>query len=468
MTIDGSAVESDQKLAVTNPADGQEFAWAPRCSAATLAAAVEAARRSFPLWSALSLDERAELLHACGRAVSAHQEQLAELLTLEQGKPLADARAEVALAAEWFADTAALSLPGEVLIDDDTSAASMRRVPIGVVAAIAPFNFPIILSVCKIAPALLAGNTVVVKPAPATPLSTLRMVQLLAEILPAGVLNAISGDGALGAALVESPGVDLISFTGSIPVGLRIARSAGSRLRRVVLELGGNDPAIVLPDTDISRVAPELFARSLINSGQFCAAVKRIYVSRPQEEELVDALAELAVRARVGDGRDPVTQYGPLIDTAQAHRVAGLVHTASAAGARVVSRSACPEGPGAYHAVTVVSDLPQGTELELTEQFGPVIPVLAYDDLAGAVSAANGTEFGLGASVWGDQSLASETAGRISAGTVWLNTHGELRHAVPFGGVRHSGIGVEYGYHGLVEYTRIAVRHEARRCFGKA
>ncbi|MEU1630939.1 aldehyde dehydrogenase family protein [Streptomyces sp. NPDC020096] len=460
MTAGGRPLTIGQTIPVVDPATGKVAAQAPACSAEQLASTVRAAVSAFAPWSALPLEERAEYLRRCGELLGEHADEIAELLTTEQGKPLAQARSEVNLSASWFADTAALSLRMEALVDDEATSVTMRRVPLGVIAAIAPFNFPLILSVCKIAPALLAGNTVVVKPSPLTPLATLRMVQVLADVLPAGVLNAVSGGPELGPALTRHPEIALISFTGSIPVGRAIAASAG--LRRVILELGGNDPAIVLPGADPEIVAPELFARSMVNSGQFCAAIKRVYVPRRQHGELVERLGELALRARMGDGRDPLTEYGPLTSEAQVSRVAAMVEEAVSGGARVVAQCGAPLDAGFFFPATVVSDLPPATRLEREEQFAPVIPVLAYDDPAEAVHSANATEYGLGASLWGDPELAEDLASGVDAGTVWINTHGDLRHDVPFGGSRNSGLGVEYGYWGLLEYTRIAVTHRAR------
>lgn len=458
MTIHGRLATAARTVPVVNPATGEAFGRAPAADPGQVRSAVDAARAAFTEWSGTSLEARRAALIACGERLAAHAAEVAALLTLEQGKPTAAAHAEVLLSASWFASTAALELPLEELRADGLRVTT-TRVPHGVVAAITPFNFPIILAICKIAPALLAGNTVVVKPAPATPLSTLRMVQLFNEVLPPGVLNAISGEPELGPLLIAETGVDLISFTGSVPVGRAIARSAG--LRRVVLELGGNDPAIVLPGADLAAVAADLFALSMINSGQFCAAVKRIYVPRADRATFVDHLVALAEQARMGDGRDPGTQFGPLTQRAQVDRADELVRRATEGGARVLTGGKPDAGPGHFYPATVVTDLPPGTELEMTEQFAPVIPVLGYDDPADAVVRANATEYGLGASIWGDPERAEALADDLEAGTVWLNSHGVLRHDVPFGGIRSSGLGVEYGYWGLLEYTRVKVLNRA-------
>lgn len=458
MTIGGRPVTTAATVPVGNPATGETCGRAPDCSQRELASAVRAAREALRPWSRGPLRQRRAALIACGEVLAANRDEIAGLVTLEQGKPIAAARAEVELSASWFAHTAALQPPHE-RVSGEGAEVTVERVPHGVVAAITPFNYPIILSICKIAPALLAGNTVVVKPSPRTPLSTLRMVELFAEVLPPGVLNAISGGPNLGPMLTAHPDVALVSFTGSVAVGRAIARSAG--LRRVVLELGGNDPAIVLPGADLAGVASELFELAMVNSGQFCAAVKRVYVPRSVQARFAEILAELARQAPVGDGRDPATRYGPLTHDSQVGYVDSLVRDAVTAGGSVLAGGEPPDGPGNFYPATVVTGLPAGTRLETEEQFGPVIPVLGYDDPAEAVAAANATEYGLGASVWGDPEHAESLAAGVDAGTVWLNSHGVLRHDVPFGGVKSSGLGVEYGFWGLLEYTRTRVVNRA-------
>ncbi|MFJ8945154.1 aldehyde dehydrogenase family protein [Streptomyces sp. NPDC102395] len=461
MTVGGSRVDTAGRLPVENPATGTVFAEAPDCTAAQLDEAVAAATAAQPGWAALTEDERRSHLLECGKLLASVADETARLLSAEQGKPLGAALAEVELAAGWFGHTAELSLPVEKLVRDASCDITLTREPYGVVAAIAPSNFPIILAMCKVAPALLAGNTVVLKPSPQTPLSTLRIGEVLQDCLPPGVLNVVSGADALGESLTTHPGVRLVSFTGSVDTGRTIARHAAGRFTPVVLELGGNDPAIVLPGADVDAIAPALFGAALANSGQFCAAVKRVYAPRELAGRLAERLADLAGRAVVGDGSDPATEYGPLISGAQRDRVAALVAAAVEAGARVITGGSVPEGPGHFYPPTVVTDLPPGTALETEEQFGPVIPVIGYDNVEEAVARANATEFGLGASLWGDERRGRELAGRLDCGTVWINTHGDLRHNVPFGGAKSSGVGVEYGYLGLLAYTRPKVLNVA-------
>jgi acyl-CoA reductase-like NAD-dependent aldehyde dehydrogenase len=457
MTIGGRGVAGRSRTAVENPATGEPFAAAPDCSPQELADAVGAAAAAYPDWARLPVAQRRTALLSCGATLARHADEVADLLTREQGKPLRNARAEVVLAADWFRHTAELVAGPQRLVEDELAEITLHRMPHGVVAAIAPSNFPIILAVTKIAPALLAGNAVVVKPAPLTPLATLRMGEILAPLLPPGVLNVVSGGAELGPALVEHPDVKLVSFTGSVATGRAVAASAAARFKRVVLELGGNDACIVLPDADLGRIAGAVFQRAMDNSGQFCAAIKRVYVPRGRQQEMVDRLAELAERVTVGDGMDPATDLGPLVSRTQLDRVASIVDAAARAGGRLVTGGAPLARPGHFYPPTIVTDLPPDTELESGEQFGPVIPVLGYEGVAAAVQRANATEFGLGGSVWGDEETARATAESLDCGTVWVNTHGDLRHNVPFGGVRSSGVGVEYGLLGLLEYTRIKV-----------
>lgn len=448
---------------VENPALGEVFAHSPGCTPEQLDRVLEDSARAFPGWAATPLEARREWLLSCQRALLAVVGPMAELLTREQGKPLKHARVEVGLAAEWFGHTARLECASRQLVDEPAARIGLERVPHGVVAAIAPSNYPILLAVCKIAPALLAGNTVVLKPSPDTPMSSLMMGRILSEVLPAGTFTVVGGGAELGARLTAHPVVRLVSFTGSVGAGRAIARQAAADLKRVVLELGGNDPAIVLPGTDVLPLARELFSRAMTNSGQFCAAIKRVYVPRAQYRQLAEAMADVADSAVVGDGLDPATEYGPLVSRAQLDRVAGMVDEAVGSGARVLAGGHVLDRAGHFYPPTVVIDLPPGSRLEGEEQFGPVVPVIPYDDPEQVIARTNASPYGLGCSLWGDEDRARALAGRPECGTVWINTHGDLRHDVPFGGHRHSGIGVEYGAWGLNEYTQLKVHHIALR-----
>ncbi len=461
MTVAGRPVAGRGDLIpVEDPATGEIIGTAPGCSPDDLDRAVAAASRAYPSWSSSPEDERRLYLRACGAAILAHSEELAQLLTLEQGKPLAQARAEVDLAGAWFDHTADLTVATEDLVTTGGRRVSLRRVPHGVVAAIAPSNFPIILAITKVAPALLAGNAIVLKPSPLTPLTTLLAGEILGEVLPPGILNVVSGGDALGPALVQHAGVGFISFTGSVSTGREIARQAAGDFKRVVLELGGNDACIVLPGADLAEVAARVLAAAMVNGGQFCAAVKRVYVPQADMRDFAALMGERAGALVVGAGSTPGTDIGPLVSAAQAERVAALTAEAAQAGARVETGGRRLDRAGHFYEPTVVSGLPAGTRLETQEQFGPALPIMGYETVAEAIARANGTEFGLGGSVWGPPDLAGEVARELDCGTVWINDHGDLRPDTPFGGIRSSGLGVEYGYWGLLEYTRIKVRNE--------
>jgi acyl-CoA reductase-like NAD-dependent aldehyde dehydrogenase len=462
LTIDGKGVAGERRFEVTNPATGKVFAEAPAAGRAQLDAAMEAAQRAFGPWQR-DEGKRREKLREAAAAVQARIGELAPLLTQEQGKPLARATEEWFGAAMWFQFTAGLAIPVEVVQDDAAARIEVRRRPLGVVGAITPWNFPVLLAVWKIAPALLAGNTLVLKPSPFTPLSTLALGELLRDVLPPGVLNVVSGDDALGAWITEHPSVRKISFTGSVATGKRVAAAAAPDLKRMTLELGGNDPAIVLPDADPKRVAEKLFWGAFANSGQVCSAIKRVYAHESIAEPLAEELAALARSVVVGDGMDPKTQLGPVNNRPQFERVQELLDDARRAGARVRAGGAARAGGGYFIEPTVLSEVADGVRIVDEEQFGPALPVVAYRDLDDALERANATHFGLSGSVWSsDAARAADVAARLECGTSWVNTHLAIVPHAPFGGAKWSGIGVENGPWGLLGFTEIQVLHVAK------
>jgi acyl-CoA reductase-like NAD-dependent aldehyde dehydrogenase len=455
MTIDGEPAESPEAIEVINPSTGKGFARAPDCGREQHDAAMEAAARAFPSWRD-DESKRREALRACAGLIEDRASELAATLTREQGKPLARAREEVAGAAVWFAYTASLEVPVEVIQETEEARIEVRRRPLGVVAAITPWNYPLLLAVWKIAPALLAGNTVVAKPSPFTPLTTLALGELLRDALPPGVLNVLSGGDELGSWMTSHPVPRKISFTGSIETGKKVAAAAAPDLKRVTLELGGNDPAIVLPDVDPKQVAKGLFWGAFTNSGQVCSAIKRVYVHESQYAPLLEELAALSSAARMGDGFEPDVELGPINNRPQFERVIGLVEDAKARGAQIVSGGHPREGGGYFYEPTVVGGIREGTRLVDEEQFGPVLPVLPYRDVEEAIARANATHFGLSGSVWSrDPQRAAEIAGRLECGTAWVNQHLVIVPFAPFGGAKWSGIGVENGTWGLLGFTEI-------------
>ena len=455
MTIDGRSVPGEGRFGVVNPATGEIFAQAPACSRAQLDAAMDAATRAFADWRG-DLERRRQGLAACAEAVKKHLAELGPILTREQGKPLAQASEELVAAAVWLQYTASLEIPVEVLQDDASGRIEIRRRPHGVVGAITPWNFPVLLAVWKLAPALLAGNTLVLKPSPYTPLSTLKLGEILRDALPPGVLNVVSGGDALGAWITEHPAVRKISFTGSGATGKKVAAAAAPDLKRMTLELGGNDAAIVLEDADPRGVAEKLFWGAFTNTGQVCSAIKRLYVHERIAQPLVEALAEVARSVRVGDGLEPGTQLGPLNNAPQFERVIELVEDARRRGGRIVTGGAPRQGGGYFYPPTLVTGITEGTRLVDEEQFGPALPILPFRDLDDAVERANRTTYGLSGSVWSAHpERAAEVAGRLECGTAWVNQHLAVLPNAPFGGAKWSGIGVENGPWGLLGFTEI-------------
>ncbi len=462
LTIDGRGESAEAALSVVNPATGKPFASCPDASRSQLDAAMAAAERAFPGWAADESARRKALL-ACAERLKQEAPRIGRVLTQEQGKPLENAVAEVIGASVWFQATAALPLEPEVLQDDESQRIELLRKPIGVVGAITPWNFPIILAVWKIAPALLAGNTLVLKPSPYTPLSSLLVGECLRSVLPAGVFNVVSGGDDLGKWMTEHPAVRKISFTGSVATGKRIAAAAAPDLKRVTLELGGNDPAIVLPDVDPKQVAEKLFWGAFANSGQICVAIKRLYAHESICTELSQELAALASSVPVGDGLEEGTKLGPINNAPQFERVRELVDDARGAGGKVLAGGEPLDRDGYFYAPTVMTDVAEGVRLVDEEQFGPALPVMPFRDVDEALERANATHFGLGGSIWtSDLERGADLARRLDSGTGWVNQHANLVPHAPFGGFKWSGIGVENGKWGLAAFTELQVIQVAR------
>ncbi|MGA0603999.1 aldehyde dehydrogenase family protein [Caulobacter sp. KR2-114] len=462
LLIGGALEAGDSTMDVINPATEAVLAQAPRASKAQLDKAVAAAKAAFPAWSATPIEERKKALLAIADAIQNNAAELARLLTQEQGKPIGDATGEVYGAAAFFRYFTALDLPVKVIDDSPNRRVEQRRRPLGVIGAIVPWNFPLILMAFKVPAALLAGNTIVLKPAPTTPLSTLRIGALIKDLLPPGVLNIIADNGDLGAALTAHPDVRKISFTGSTETGKRVMAGAAEALKRITLELGGNDAGIVLADNDPKVVAPKLFQSAFQNSGQVCIAMKRTYVHESIYDAVCDELARLANEAVVGDGLEQGTQFGPLQNKMQYDKVMGLIEDSRAHG-KVIAGGVPVEGKGYFIKPTIVRDITDGTRLVDEEQFGPVLPVIKFADDLDAVARANNSPYGLGGSIWSsDLDKAHALAERMDTGTVWINKHAELAPNIPFGGAKFSGLGTELGEEGLAEFTQLHIINMAR------
>ena len=455
MTINGERVSGEREIEVVNPATGAVFASAPDASRQQMDLAVSAAKAAGRGW-ARDEGRRVEALRAAADALDAHVDEIAPILTDEQGKPLAAAAYEVTETARWIRAAADLDLPRETILDNATVHTELRRRPHGVVAAITPWNFPLLLLGWKLGPALRAGNTMVLKPSPYTPLSTLRVGEVLQEVLPPGVFNVVSGGDQLGAWLTTHPDVRKISFTGSVATGKLVAAAAAPDLKRFTLELGGNDAAIILDDADPAAIAAGVFWGGFINCGQICAGIKRVFVPEQLHDDVVEAIADRARRVRMGPGTEPKMQLGPIQNKMQFDRVSGLVKDALDSGATAVTGGRAMDRPGYFFEPTVLTGVSEGMRVVDEEQFGPAMPILTYATLDEAIERANATNFGLSGSVWSsDIDRAAKVAEELDCGTAFVNDHLALSPDVPFGGSKWSGIGVENGPWGLEEFTQL-------------
>jgi acyl-CoA reductase-like NAD-dependent aldehyde dehydrogenase len=462
-TINGQLVGADQSFESINPATGEALGRAPLSTQKQVAEAIAAARAAQPAWAARPDAERKALMMQVAEVIKKNAPYLAEWVTREQGKPLGGvgpdqvpgARFELWGCEVWTQVPASLDLPMEVVFEDETRRDEVHRKPYGVVAAIAPWNWPLLIAIWQIIPSIRAGNTVVIKPSEYTTIGTLELVRLIGEGLPKGVVNTVSGAGEVGSWLVGAPGIDKIMFTGSGRTGARIAEAAARNMVPTTMELGGNDAAIVLPDADPKAMAMGLFWGAFINMGQTCACAKRLYVHESLFEPTVQALKELAQAMPMGNGMDEGTVMGPIQNKMQYDKVVSLVESARQAGATIVCGGQPKGGPGYFYPLTLVTGLEDGARLVDEEQFGPVLPIIKYRDVEDAVASANRLAAGLGASVWSsDIEAAKRVASRIQAGTVWINQHGMIHPMVPFGGIKGSGYGVEFGLEGLKSVTR--------------
>lgn len=452
LTINGENVCSEKKLDVINPATEEIFATAPDASSDQLDSAVAAANIAFTTWKKTSLSERQELLRKAGELIQNHVDGLAELLTREQGRALNFAKAEVEEAIQVFFHYASMDIPTKITEDSETRRVSVHYEPLGVVGAIAPWNFPLTLSSWKIAPALLAGNTVVIKPSPFTPLCTLKIGELLKDVFPAGVLNVISGGDDLGPMMTAHPGFSKISFTGSTATGKRVMENCSKDLKRVTLELGGNDAAIIMPDVDVDKIVESVFFGAFYNSGQICVATKRLYVHADIYDKVMVSLVNLVKTVKVGNGLDEDTVLGPIQNKRQYQRVLSLIEDARVAGLTLIEGIA-PKDKGYYVPLTLVDNPPSESRVVVEEAFGPVLPVIKFDNIDTLIEQVNDSVYGLAASIWsGDTEKAVAVANQLDTGTVWINENLYLPLSTPFAGRKQSGLGVENGEEGLLGF----------------
>lgn len=444
---------SETTRTIFDPATGEPVGEAPVHTLEYLEQVIDAAQAAQPGWAALGHDGRSAALLKAADAVERSAEELARLLSREQGKPLngPNARFEVGACAAWLRAAATIPLEPEIVVDDGLTRAELHYKPIGVVGAIGPWNWPMMITVWQIAPALRMGNAVVVKPSGNTPLSVLALIKVINEELPEDILAAVSCGREVGARLTNHPSIGKIMFTGSTAAGKAIIKSSADTVKRLTLELGGNDAGIVLPDADPKAIAQDLFWGAFINTGQTCAALKRLYVHDDIYDAVCEELTAVAAAMPMGNGLDENNVLGPLQNKAQYEVVANLVDAARDSGARILlGGNPDPDQPGYFYPTTLVADIDNDNPLVAEEQFGPALPIIRYSNVDDAVLKANGLDVGLGASVWSsDLSAAREVAARIQAGTVWINKHGAVDPRIPFGGAKQSGYGLEFGVEGL-------------------
>jgi acyl-CoA reductase-like NAD-dependent aldehyde dehydrogenase len=457
LLINGELVQGDLQMPVLNPANEETLATCSRASLRQLNEAVAAAKAAFPAWAARPIAERRALVIKMAEVLEANVDELSRLLTAEQGKPLAEANWEVMGAAGFFRYLGSLDLPMRVIEDSETRRVEAHRRPLGVIGAIIPWNFPLLIPAFKLPPALIAGNTIVLKPSPTTPLAMLRFAELVADVLPPGVFNVITDANDLGEALTLHPDIRKITFTGSTATGKKVMVGAAATLKRLTLELGGNDAAIVLDDADPKDIAQAIFDAAFMNNGQVCLALKRLYVHESIYDEMCEELAAIANGAVVDDGMQQGVTLGPLQNRMQFEKVKEFLDDARKHGT-IIAGGHPVDRPGYFIRPTIVRDIAEGSRLVDEEQFGPVLPVIKYSDEADVLRQANGTDYGLGASVWSSSpERAHALASRIDAGTVWINKHLDLAPNVPFGGAKQSGIGVEFAEEGLIEFTQLQI-----------
>lgn len=456
--INGAFAVGGPELTVINPATEEAVATIPAATPDQVDQAVKAAHAAFPTWRDLGQDGRKAVLAQIAEITKANMDDLALLLSQESGKPMPDAMFEIGATAGFFEYAAHVPTDALDPAPIPGSEATAYRAPLGVVAAIMPWNFPVALMAFKAPSALLAGNTMVLKPAPTTPLTTLRWAELINDVVPKGVLNVIADAGDLGPHLTGHPLVRKVSFTGSAETGRHVMKSAADDLKRVTLELGGNDPAIVLEDADLDQIITPLFEAGFMNNGQTCSAVKRVYVHKSKHDALVRKLADMAKASKVGPATEADVKFGPLQNKRQLDRVTELLEDAINTGAIVDSGGDAPAGPGFFLNPTILSGVKDGQRIVDEEQFGPVLPVIAFDNVDDVIATINASPFGLGASVWGsDETAIMQIVSQIEAGSVWINKHFPVAPNVPFGGARQSGVGAELGTAGLLEFTQLKV-----------
>lgn len=439
-----------------DPATGEPLYEVPVARREDLDAAVDHARTAFKQWSQTTHEERSALLLKYADAVEANRSDIEKLQTMEQGKPLGLAHTEVEMTLRWLRTFATMQIPEEVLDDNDERTIYSTHPPLGVVGAIVPWNWPILLGLGKVGPALMTGNVVIMKPSPYTPYCDLKLGEIAMSVLPPGVFQVLSGDDDLGPWMTSHPGIDMISFTGSIATGKRVAASCAATLKRYVLELGGNDAAIVCGDVELDKCVPKIATLAFLNSGQICMLAKRIYVHESVYDAFRDAMVEFTKQhIKTGGGFEPDVVVGPIQNSMQFELVRDMYAEVGRKGWKVALEGRVREGKGGYFVEpAIIDDPPEDSRIVVEEPFGPIVPLLRWSDEEDVIERANALRTGLGTSVWSkDVARAERMARRISAGSVWVNSHFDVAPDVPFGGHKESGVGMEWGIEGFRHFT---------------
>ncbi|CAI7644099.1 unnamed protein product [Penicillium manginii] len=448
----------------TNPANLQRNPDVPVCTHDDLDNAVIYAQEAHRDWSKSSIQKRRIALHAFGGDLANHKEDFVKLLTQEQGKPHSQASIEITMSVKWLKDLCSIQLPETVVIDDDDSQVVERYVPLGVVAGIVPWNFPVLLAIGKIASAVYTGNSIIIKPSPFTPYCALKLGELAAKVFPPGLIQVLSGDDSLGPWITSHPGIDKISFTGSTETGKLVLASSAKTLKRVTLELGGNDPAIVCEDVDIDDIVPNLATLCFLNSSQVCMMIKRLYIHEKIYDRFRAAFIEYTASLKVGNGTEPSTFFGPVQNAMQYAKLKDLLSSINSEGLSVALGGTITESEGLYFHPTIVDDPPESSRIVQEEPFGPIIPLMRWSSEEDVIARANSTKTGLGASVWSkDLKRAGEIGKQLQAGSVWINSHFEVAPNVSIGGHKWSGIGSEWGVSGLISYCNLQTLWHKKR-----
>ncbi|KAF2789706.1 aldehyde dehydrogenase [Melanomma pulvis-pyrius CBS 109.77] len=456
--INGGLIGTDETRRGINPSTLEENADVPVSTKKDVDDAVRFAREAAEVWAETPITQRQQAVTKFADALRSLKDDFAKMLVKEQGKPLIFAKAEVDNAVRWLEEQAKLPFPEDMIEDTDEKQVVTRYMPLGVALGIVPWNFPIMLACGKIAPALISGNALIIKPSPFTPYCGLKLVELAQEFFPPGVIQALSGDDNLGPWLTAHPLIDKVSFTGSTMTGKRVMESCSKTLKRVTLELGGNDPAIVCSEVNIKETAPKIAQLALLNSGQICIAIKRVYVHSSIYEEFLAEVVKAAKSLLVGDGFEENIFMGPIQNAMQYERVTGFIEDSKKQKWKVamggeIAISSNGHRTGYFINPTVIDNPPDDSRIVMEEPFGPIFPLLRWDNENDVINRANDTLMGLGASVWSNDLVqASRIAKRLKAGSVWVNTHTEIQPDAAFGGYKQSGLGAEWGVQGLKSY----------------